>query len=104
MREGEREAREREKREERERRERGEKCGERAAYLEADDARAREGLGLVVLDDEAQVVVHVRAAGLGAGDVLRAHEAEAEAAVVPAGTWSGGGDGEREREGEKGVV
>ena len=36
-------------------------------HLEADDARAREGVRLVVLDDEAQVVVLVRGWGEGEG-------------------------------------
>mmetsp|Transcript_13007 Transcript_13007/g.28114 ORF Transcript_13007/g.28114 Transcript_13007/m.28114 type:complete len:254 (+) Transcript_13007:1138-1899(+) len=50
--------------------------------LEADDARARKGVRLVVLDDEAQVVVDVGLVGVGSRDVLGADEAEAEAAVV----------------------
>ena len=53
-------------------------------YLEADDASAGEGLRLVILDNEAKVVVHIRLARLGARDILGADEAEAEAAVVPA--------------------
>eukprot|EP00966_Prymnesium_polylepis_P145666 3364738-Prymnesium_polylepis.1 len=59
-------------------------------HLEPDDARARVQLRLVVLDDEAQVVVDVRLAGLRPRDVLRAEEAEPETAVVPATT--GGAD------------
>jgi len=51
-------------------------------HLEADDARAREGVRLVVLHDEAQVVVHVGGARLRARDVLAADEAQPEAAVV----------------------
>ena len=51
-------------------------------HLEAHDARAREGVRPVVLHDEAQVVVHVRSAGLRARNVLAADESQTKPAVV----------------------
>eukprot|EP00966_Prymnesium_polylepis_P144771 3343116-Prymnesium_polylepis.2 len=52
-------------------------------HLETDDARARERVLAVKLDDEAQVVVDVRRARDGARALRRPNEAHRVAAVVP---------------------